>query len=274
MIKRLERIGKLTEYNAVFQDHLKEGIMEEVPAKPTGEVTQYIPHQAVIRENAQSTKLRIVYDCSAKPNAQVPLLNDCPEKGPALQLQLLDIILKNRMKVHCITGDVKKAFLQIWIQEEDRDFQRVLWYEDLKDRNVVAYRLTRVIFGAGPSPYILGATLHKHVSRYMDSNPGTAKALLEDTHVDDIQYGGESAEELMKFKEESIAIMKEGGFTMHKWHSSIASLESTAAEDQAKDRSEGPRRQSISHEKGINSGTKRETNLKSALRIALLLIIM
>ena len=131
--KRLERIGKLTEYNEVVQDHLKEGIIEEVPAKPIGEVIHYIPHQAVIRENAQSTKLRIVYDCSAKPNPQVPSLNDCLETGPALQPQLFDIILRNRMKVHCITGDAKKAFLQIWIQEEDRDAQRILRYEDLKE---------------------------------------------------------------------------------------------------------------------------------------------
>ena len=159
------------------------------------------------------------------------------------------------MKVHGITGDVKKALLQIWIQE-DRDGQKVLWHEDLKNRNVVAYPLTRVIYGAGSSPYNLRATMHKHVSRYKDSNPGTAKALLEDTYVDDIQYGGESAEELMKFKEEAIAIMKEGGFTMHKWHSSIASLESTAAEDQVKDSSGGTKRQALSHEKGINSVTK------------------
>ena len=243
-IKRLERIGKLTEYYKVFQDHLKEGIIEEVPAKPTGEVIHYIPHQAVIWENAQCTKLRIVCDCSAKPNAQVPSLNNCLEMGPAVQPQLFDIILRNHLKVHNITGNIKKAFLQIWIQEEDREVQRVLWYEDLQVRNVVAYRLTRVIFGAGPSPYFLGATMHKHVSRYKDSNPGTAKALLEVKYVDDIQYRGESAEELIKFKEESIAIMKGGGFTMHKWHSSIASVENDAAEHKVK-------RQFWGHKKSI-----------------------
>ena len=104
--ERLERIGRLTEYNEVFQDHLKEGTIQEVPAKPTGEVIHYIPHQAVIQENVQSTKLKIVYDSSAKPNAQVPSLNDFQEMRPALQPQLFDIILRNCMKVHCITGDV------------------------------------------------------------------------------------------------------------------------------------------------------------------------
>ena len=113
-----------------------------------------------------------------------------------------------------------------------------------------------MIFGAGPSPYIICASLHKHVSKYKDSNPETAQALLEETYVDDIQYRAESAEELIKFKEESIAIMKQGGFTMHKWHSSIASLESTAAENLVKDSSGDKRMQSPDHKKGPNNVTK------------------
>ena len=55
--------------------------------------------------------------------------------------------------------------------------------EDLKQRNMVASQLTMVIFSVGKSPYIIGATLHKHVLRYKDSNPGTARALLEDTYI-------------------------------------------------------------------------------------------
>ena len=85
----------------------------------------------------QSIKLRIVYDCSAKPNAQVPSLNDCLEMEPALQPQLFGIIVRNGMKVNCITSGVKKAFLQIWIQEEEHSTQRNLWYEDLKEGKVV-----------------------------------------------------------------------------------------------------------------------------------------
>ena len=224
--RRLEKIGKLSEYNDVLQEHIREGVIEKVPARPTGEIIHYIPHQAVIREEAESTKLRVVYDCSAKQNAQVPSLNDCLEVGPALQPKLFDIMIRNRMKRHCIDGDVKKAFLQIRVKEEDRDAQRILWYDNLKDRNIIEYRLARVIFGAGPSPYILGATLQKHVSQYKDSHPETAKALLQDTYVDDIQYGGESVEELHKFKREATEIMMEGGFLLHKWHSDIPLFES------------------------------------------------
>ena len=59
-----------------MEQQLEEGILELVPEVPTGEVIHYIPHQAVIREEAESTKMRIVYDCSAKQNSLAPPLND------------------------------------------------------------------------------------------------------------------------------------------------------------------------------------------------------
>ena len=136
------------------------------------------------------------------------------------------------MKFYCVTGDIKKAFLQIRISEEDRDAQRTVWYNDLTDRKVMEYRFTRVIFGATPSPYILGATLQKHVSQYRFDYPETSKALMQDTYVDDIQSGGDSAEALQKFKE-ATAIMEEGGFKLHKWHSNIQLLESEPDQEEA-----------------------------------------
>ena len=216
-----------------MQEQICQGILEPVPPKPTGEVIHYIPHQPVIREDAESAKLRIVYDRSAKQNPQQPSLNDCLETGPALQPLMFDILIRNRMKFYCVTGDIKKAFLQIRISEEDRDAQRTVWYNDLTDRKVMEYRFTRVIFGATPSPYILGATLQKHVSQYRFDYPETSKALMQDTYVDDIQSGGDSAEALQKFKEEATAIMEEGGFKLHKWHSNIQPLESEPDQEEA-----------------------------------------
>jgi len=208
-----------------MEQQLKEGILELVPEVPTGEVIHYIPHQAVIREGAESTKMRIVYDCSAKRNPQSPSLNDCLEVGPPLQPAIFDILLRNRMKPFCITGDIQKAFLQIKISPEDRDALRLLWYDNLKERNIVQYRFTRVIFGSGPSPYILGAALEKHICQYEEKYPDTVNELLLNTYVDDVQSGGDGKEELLKFKEEATEIMGEGGFQLHKWHSNVPEIE-------------------------------------------------
>lgn len=59
MIQKLEKNSILEKYDAIIKDQLDEGIVERVPGPPVG-VEFYIPHKAVVREAAESTKLRIV----------------------------------------------------------------------------------------------------------------------------------------------------------------------------------------------------------------------
>ena len=74
-----------------------------------------------------------------------------------------------------------KVFFEIIVQECDRDAQRILWYDDLLNRNVLEYRFTRVIFRATSSPYILGATLQKYLDGYEGVYPETVQLLRDDT---------------------------------------------------------------------------------------------
>ena len=224
--RKLEKMGRLQDYDQIMREQMSDGIIEPIPTHPTGEVVHYVPHQAVIREDAETTKMRIVYDCSTRANPQSPSLNDCLETAPPLQPLLFDILLRNRMRKFCVTGDVQKAFLQIRLHNQDRDAQRVLWYHNLRNRKVTEYRFTRVIFGATSSPYILGATLQKHVRNYEADYPVTVRSLLEDTYVDDIQCGGDTVEEAAIFKEESTKVLSEGRFFLHKWHSNVEHLTS------------------------------------------------
>ena len=223
--RRLERIGRLDEYEAIIRDQIDQGMIEKVPPKPTGPVIHYVPHQAVIKDEAETTKLRVVYDCSARGRVTSPSLNDCLEVGPSLQPLLLDILLRNRMKKYCLIGDIKKAFLQIDVDEMDRDALRFFWYNDLQHRKVEEYRFTRVIFGSGPSPFILNATLQTHVKKYTEQFPKTCVQLLEDTYVDDIQLASDDQLELEKSKDEAALILGKGGFDLHKWHSNIPKLD-------------------------------------------------
>ena len=56
----------LQKYDGVIQDQLSQGIVERVHSEPEGKEF-YIQHKAVIRETAESTKIRIVYDASTWP---------------------------------------------------------------------------------------------------------------------------------------------------------------------------------------------------------------
>ncbi|XP_028408222.1 uncharacterized protein LOC114530803 [Dendronephthya gigantea] len=67
---QLRRLRKepalLAEYDSIIRDQVERGIVEPVSALEKVERVHYLPHQAVIRREAVTTKLRIVYDASSK----------------------------------------------------------------------------------------------------------------------------------------------------------------------------------------------------------------
>ena len=75
----------------------------------------FLPHRPVIRQNAESTKLRLVYDSSAKSKSRNSL-EDCLEKGSSLQNKLWDILIRIRFRPVILCADIEKAFLQIRIK--------------------------------------------------------------------------------------------------------------------------------------------------------------
>ena len=68
----------------VIQEQLKEGVIEKAP--PISQQKEfYIPHKNVIRETAETTKMRIVYDGCARETPDAPSLNDYLFSGPAAE---------------------------------------------------------------------------------------------------------------------------------------------------------------------------------------------
>ena len=56
----------LQTYDNIIKEQLKGGIIEKVAELEASERQHYLPHKAVVRENAETTKVRIVYDASSK----------------------------------------------------------------------------------------------------------------------------------------------------------------------------------------------------------------
>ena len=87
LAKRPKKAGLLEDYDAINKELLQEGIIEETPLAVTRQEF-YIPNKGVFRESAETTKMRIMYEASAKVYDSAPSLNDCLEVGPPLQNQL------------------------------------------------------------------------------------------------------------------------------------------------------------------------------------------
>ena len=128
--KLLEEPSKAKIYQDAINKYVEDGIAEEVPASEINPTDNrrvfYLSHHAVIREDRQKTKARIVVDDSAKDSNDKSLAS-CIEAGPSLRPDLCCMLLRFRKKKIAATSDIEKMLLQIGLREQDRDSHWYLW---------------------------------------------------------------------------------------------------------------------------------------------------
>ena len=219
--RRLENLGRRLDrdpphkvrYNAAIKDMAETGIVEEVPVDEvacSGPVF-YMPHRPVVKESAVSTKVRPVFDASAKGFNGVSL-NDCMEVGPCLLSNLTEILIRFRGWKFVVTADIQKAFLQNGVCKQDCDVHRFLW--DI-DGQVKVMRFLRVPFGNCSSPFLLNATIQHHLSLLPSSR--TVTELQQNLYVDDFLSGCDSEDEICDMIREASNIMSQASMTLAKW---------------------------------------------------------
>lgn len=226
LVQRLKKTDRLNDYDAIIQEQLKEGIIEEAEIAATGREF-YIPHKAVVRESAETTKMRIMYDASARAYDSVPSLNDCLEIGPPLQNQLWKVLLRGRFHLVAIAGDICKAFFQVRIREQDQDALRFHWLDSKDPLHVRMFRFTRVLFGLGPSPFLLGGVIQHHLNTCRPTNPDRVAEIERELYVDDLISGGGTVQEAKQKKATATEMFRQATLHLHKWHSNVAELELT-----------------------------------------------
>ena len=230
LIKRLKsKPDILTQCNSVIADQLQNGIIERVPesglnsCKPGG--VHYLPHHEVIRSDKKTTRLRIVYDASSKRANEVSL-NDCPYRGPPLTPLIFDILVRFRMFRTVLIGDLEKAFRNVRVTPEECDYLRFLWLDDTNKDNpkLVIYRLLRLHFGLNSSPFVINATVRKHLSQYAEADKEFILKVLHSLYVDDFVSGTESGEKSFELYLKLKQCFLEGWFNMRKWNSNDPTL--------------------------------------------------
>ena len=196
----------------------------------------YIPHKYVIRESAQTTKMRIVYDASARVTPEAPSLNDCLYTGPPLQNKIWDILVQQRTYPVGVAADIKQAFLQIRVKESERNALKFHWQPSI-NAEVETYCFTRVLFGLAPSPFLLGEMIDSHLDAWSMRYPEEVARLRRSFYVDDLLSGGNDVAQAQARKERAIEIMKDATFELHKWNSNCPELEGTRDVNKCEDRS-------------------------------------
>ena len=82
---------------------------------------------------------------------------------------------------------------------------------------VICYRFCRVVFGVVSSPFLLNATLVRHIEDYLEDYYEVCIKLLNSLYTDDMDCGGHSVNEVLELYQTSKQIMAKGGFNLCKW---------------------------------------------------------
>ena len=112
--------------------------------KPTSEVF-YLPMHIVHKESSSTTKIRIVFDASAKSSTGVSL-NDVLVVGPTVHPPLVDVLLRFRFYRVALVADISRMYRAVSLPDSDRDLHRFVWRKS-PDAPLQDYRMTRVTFG-------------------------------------------------------------------------------------------------------------------------------
>ena len=206
----------------IIQDQLSAGIIETVSESSLTESSchiHYLPHHAVIKQGRQTTKIRIVYDGSAKGIHDACSLNDCLQTGPNFIPKLFNTLIKFRTYPVALVADIEKAFLMIGISNTDRNMLRFLWLEEPTNPNskLIHLRFTRLVFELRPSPAILGAVLSHHLETHRPEEPELVELIETSLYVDDLICGAEDEAQAFECYSKSKTMLANAGMNLKFW---------------------------------------------------------
>ncbi|GBM45477.1 hypothetical protein AVEN_210214-1 [Araneus ventricosus] len=176
----------------------------------------YLPHRPVIKESSSTTAIRPVFDESTTFQGH-PSLNQCLHCGPNLIELIPDILVRFRVKKFGVTADIRKAFLQISVSKEDREYLRFLWWKNVKEKKLKVFRHTRVVFGVKSSPFLLASVIEYHIAAGKDFDCEYKKILKQSFYVDNFVASLDCYEDLNNFISKSTQLMLQGGFELRDW---------------------------------------------------------
>ncbi|XP_059223205.1 uncharacterized protein LOC131996995 [Stomoxys calcitrans] len=209
-------------YDDFMKEYLRLGHMTVVEKDELEHIKYYSPHQCVLRPESSSTKLRVVFDCSAKTSSGMSL-NDVMMKGPVVQDDLLSIVLRFRCYKYGITADVCKMYRQMWVTEEDANYQAVLW-QPPESEAIQVYRLKTITYGTTSAPYLATRCLNMLGESCVAEYPMAARAIMSDFYMDDLISGTNKEKEIFELYHQLTSAVGTAQLSLRKWYSNSTSF--------------------------------------------------
>ena len=179
--KLLKNPSVLNVYKDTINHYVSKKYVQKVESVK-GEQRWYLPHFPVVRPARTTTKVRLVFDASAKYSGTS--LNDIIHQGPKLQKDIFDILMRFRRYPVALICDIQEMYLRIGIAEPDRKYYRFLWC--LSSENLPEeYEFSSVVFGVNASPFLAQFVTQRHAQQNAELYPMAVESVLKSTYMDD-----------------------------------------------------------------------------------------
>ncbi|XP_052806575.1 uncharacterized protein LOC128235822 [Mya arenaria] len=199
-------------YAETIESYKEKGYISEVSS--TNDQEWYMPHFPVIKSDRETTKMRIVFDASAKYKDLS--LNNVICQCPKQQNELFDILLRFRMKAVAIMCDIQEMYLQVGLANPDRAMHRFLWRTECS-KPIETYEFNRVVFGVSASPFLAQFVSQENARRFMEQYPNAAECVLRSTYMDDTMDSVEDEIAAIGLYHELSSLWRLAGMKPRKW---------------------------------------------------------
>ncbi|XP_036143903.1 uncharacterized protein LOC118645955 [Monomorium pharaonis] len=220
-----------TEYVKFMREYAQLGHMKRIENHDSDKLRVFLPHHAVQNEDSKTTKTRVVFDASSR-YAKGRSLNDALYKGPVVQTDLFELIVRFRAYKYVLCADIKKMYRQILVNKEQTRLQSILWREEVNSE-VEEYELLTLTYGTKPASFLATRCLKQLAELEKSDYPRAAEIVNRDFYMDDLITGGNSESEIRELKGEVTELLARGGFELHKWNSNILINKLSQTEDEA-----------------------------------------
>ncbi|XP_044312560.1 uncharacterized protein LOC123037129 [Drosophila rhopaloa] len=178
---KLERKPEVkVQYSAFIREYLHLKHMSVVPINSLSLCKYFLPHHCVFKEDSTTTKLRVVFDGSAKTSSGHSL-NEVLMAGSTIQQKLFNTLLQFRTFPVALTGDICK------------------------------------MYRTKPAAFLSVRAMHQLANDEKSTFPIGSKIILRDFYVDDLITGGQSTQEVLEIMSQTTNLLARGGFKLRKW---------------------------------------------------------
>ena len=238
--KLIDNKAKFIQYDEVINKQISNNILvksSDIEELKRNRNVSFIPHTAVFRPEAESTKCRLVLMsnlCERRDGSSLSH-NQISMPGPQLNNKLVITCMLYRFNKYLLISDIVQAFFQLAICSKDAEKLHILWFKDVANDNyeLVAYKYNRVPMGLRFSPCLLMLSLFYILIENTDKSD-IFNMTYNLAYMDNLGYSSSNINKMYEAYECIKNLFAQYQISLQKFHTNVPELQMKLSDDCSK----------------------------------------